>query len=626
LAEPVEELERRAQAQGLQTTEALGPTLLKFTGGAAPLLRGEPPDDPSNFSLKHDVLAVMLSRWHDEHGGALRAKREQAAKRRRIATVSLWTLLAILPFLVFAAMLYYRGEEALRTVTKAVDFTSGYAIRALDGNFRRSLLLLTANLGTIEQPGDVHEWITGGYKRLRVETVTELRKILSRTPWFAGRFAAIGLDPIKGRLALLQQDQTALLTLSIPSEDGERADPESKPFNLPDRAARQSMLRPAAGFVSGLGPVALVDGYAYFWNERGERQECDLEANLPQASGSWMRAEFIAGQLQLSTVERRARVSNLLILRLAASNLRSCSNPISAAEPLQVAERAPSQPVPVFAEAPDARYASGYLEETRERPPNELAANLPVDRAWGATGKLVELDAVLNAGDRQGPPVRIPVGQVAPERGVPERLHYSLAFAVNAQAIVFKFDGPDFYVYDLTDSRPGNRPDDVRSPRHVAVATDFADYEAWQLWPGRLPWLYPPLAAAKIAQHWRAAWLAKNGVWAIESSDRDPGTARPLLDAPLIGEPDGVKLQFTADGEFLLATGARGSIRVWNLRPSWRAWIEAPTTTEQELRRVACRIVRADGLGGAFEDSELELFQIDRAHREPCPEPKGVNG
>jgi hypothetical protein len=107
-------------------------------------------------------------------------------------------------------------------------------------------------------------------------------------------------------VALLQRDQAALLTLSIPSEHGERADPKLKPYDLSARAARQSMLRSAAGFVSGLDPAALVDGYAYFWNERGDRQECDLEASLPQsiASGSWIRAEFIGGRLQLSTAER----------------------------------------------------------------------------------------------------------------------------------------------------------------------------------------------------------------------------------------------------------------------------------------------------------------------------------
>ena len=629
LTEPLEELTRRAQNLGI--VGDIEAALVKLTSGPAPLLRGEPADGPRFLSLKHDVLAVVLSRWFHEHSARLKAKKEEALKRRLMFSIGVPVILAIVLGAAFFG--YDRGQEALKEKIRAVQITNRHAIRAPTGDFRSSLLLTLANLDATAQPSGTYEWITGGNDSVGAEALTALREVLPRTPWFAGRFGAAGLDPVKDGVALLQRDQRALLTLSFPSDDGERADPNLKRYDLPTRAARQSMLRPAAGFVNGLGPVALVDGYAYFWSNGGDPQECDLEASLPQsiASGSWIRAEFIAGKLQLSTVERHGRMSNLLILRLVASDLRTCSNPIAAAQLLRVPERTSSQPIPVFADAPDAPHLFEYLEETGERPPNELAANLPSDPSPGQTGKLAELDAVVSSADHQSVPMRIAVGQVAPERGVPERLHYTLAFAVNAQATVFKFDGPDFYVYDLANSRPGNRPNHVVvPPQHVGVATDLPDNNTWRLRPGRLPWLYPPLAAARVAQHWRVAWLAESGVWAVESSDLDPGTARPILDAPLIGEPDGMKLQFTPDGEFLVLTATQGprapiSLRIWDLRPSWRTWIKAPTTTEQELRRVACRIVRADGLGGAIDDTELDLFQIDRKYREPCPETKGAN-
>jgi hypothetical protein len=239
----------------------------------------------------------------------------------------------------------------------------------------------------------------------------------------------------------------------------------------------------------------------------------------------------------------------------------------------------------------------------------------------------VELDWVIAAADRSSAPIRVAVGQVGAARGIPERLHYTIAFAADARSTIVKFDGPDFYVYELANKRPGIRPDHFTvPPRHVAVATDLPA-AAWRLQTGRLPWLYPPLAAAKLGQHWRVAWLAPGGVRAVESSDRDPGTARPIFDAPLIGEPDAVKLQFTADGEFLVLTASQGfrspaMVRIWNLRPSWREWIGDPKTTEAELRRAACRIVRADGLGGTIDDTDLDLFQIDRAYQEPCPKPR----
>jgi hypothetical protein len=114
----------------------------------------------------------------------------------------------------------------------------------------------------------------------------------------------------------------------------------------------------------------------------------------------------------------------------------------------------------------------------------------------------------------------------------------------------------------------------------------------------------------------------------VESSDLDPGTARPILDAPLMGEPDGARLQFTSDGKFLVLQRVQlqspVAVRIWDLRPSWRGWIENPKIAEQELSKVACRIVRMDGTGGAFDEAEMELFQIDAAHREPCPEPNGA--
>jgi hypothetical protein len=188
---------------------------------------------------------------------------------------------------------------------------------------------------------------------------------------------------------------------------------------------------------------------------------------------------------------------------------------------------------------------------------------------------------------------------------------------------VFKFDGPTFYVHHLTNSPNSSRPDDSAAvPGRVVVENAVRD-EDWRLQPARMPWVYPPLAAAKIGGHWRAAWFAPNGVWAVESSDDNPGVAQPVLQAPLIGEPDGAKLQFTRDGQFLVAQRVQFPsqvfIRIWDLQPSWLAWTEDPNTTEKELRAAACRIVRMEAGDGAFDETASKLFQIDAARREPCP-------
>jgi hypothetical protein len=199
LIEPADEIVREARELGLQS--AVEPALVRLTHGAAPLLRGEPPDELRNFSLKHDVLALVLARWYAEHEGALKAKREEAVKRHWMLAIGVGAFGMLCLF--FAFIVYDRGEAALTAKTKAVDLTNRYAIHAPEGSFRRSLLLRLANLDAAAQPSDFYERIMGGNERIRVRTLKTLRELLPRTPWFAGPYQAAGLDPAGGRMALL---------------------------------------------------------------------------------------------------------------------------------------------------------------------------------------------------------------------------------------------------------------------------------------------------------------------------------------------------------------------------------------------------------------------------------------
>ncbi len=623
LIQPLEELEKEARGLGIKGD--IGPSLIKLTQGGAPLLRGMPPEAPNNFSLKHDVLAVVLTRLHAAHEGAKKAKKE--AMRWVLAA----GLAALLITVFLGTMLWQRAEDAFQAKAKNIAVRNEHAINGFEGNFRRSLLLTLANLDATAAPDDLYEGWTGGVKQKHAASLDVLRKVLSRAPSFAGGYQAAGFDPTRGRVALLPRGKAKLQILNLRPEDDEQTEPDA--YDLPAPAMQSSLVRPAVGFVTGLGPVALVNDHVYFWNELGARQECNILPALPASftSGAWIRTEFIAGRLQLSVTERQVPLTerhgltaSLRVLRLDAADLRDYQLGIAAKDPLRVPGRPGTQPMPAFSDAEGLPKLYDYLEQTLEPAPNELAANLPTDPSRLELGKLVELDAVVGSADQQGSPTRIAVGQVAPERGIPERAHYTLAFAANAQATVFKFDGPDFYVYDLAKRPSSNRLGYTAiSAQHVVVASDLPN-EVWRLQPARIFWVYPPLAAAKIGRHWRAAWLAANGVWVVESSDRDPGTAELLLRAPLIGEPDGTKLQFTQDGQFLVEQRIQFAshvfIRIWDLRPSRLAWIEDPSTTEQELRAAACRIVRMEG-DGAFDEMALKLFQIDTAHREPCSDP-----
>jgi hypothetical protein len=576
-------------------------------------------------------IETSIARRETERQKAEKIRQAEIRRRRWVVAAG---LAALLIGMFLSSIFLQRAEYTSQAKSKIIGVRNEWAINAFEGNFRRSLLLTLANLDATSAPEDLYEQFTSGIGQTHRETLGELRKILSRAPSFAGHYQAAGFDPSAGRLALLPHGEAQLRILKLRFGDGEQAEPDA--YDLPAPALQNSMLRPVVGFVRGLGPVVLVNDHVYFWDDRRERHECDILPILPPnfRSGTWIRPEFIAGRLQLSVTERQipstepqGRTSGLSVLRLDAADLRDCPSSIASRDPLRIPGRVGSQPVPAFSDAEGLPQRYGYLEETSGPAPNELAANLPPDPSRILPGKLVELDAVIGSTDQQEPPIRIAVGQVTPERGIPERAHYTLAFAANAQATVFKFDGPDFYAYDLTNLRNSNRLGylDI-PPQHIVVTSDLPN-EGWRLLPSRIPSVYPPFAAAKVGQHWRAAWLAPNGIWVVESSDSDPSTAGLIfgIDAPLIGEPDGAKLQFTRDGEFLMLQRVQFPsqifVRVWDLRPSWRAWIENPNRPEQELRAAACRVVRMEEGKGAFDEIALKLFQIDPAHQEPCPEP-----
>jgi hypothetical protein len=82
LAESAAELEERGAKRGI--AGPVKPRLLKLSTGRVPLLRAEPPDNPQVFSLKHDVLAIILQRWLDEHDAAIRGREEERAVNERL--------------------------------------------------------------------------------------------------------------------------------------------------------------------------------------------------------------------------------------------------------------------------------------------------------------------------------------------------------------------------------------------------------------------------------------------------------------------------------------------------------------------------------------------------------------
>jgi hypothetical protein len=605
LTETSEELARRAGELGIRGD--IRSALAKLASGPAPLLRGEPPDKPRAFGLKHDVLAVILSRWEAEYEGALEAKKENSAKLRKILGVICAAFIALASGSV--AFMYNRNQTLLEEKSKRIELTNSYAKRSPRADFRLSLLLTVANVSATERPNNWYEsiygWLTGGVIPGYDDSLSALRDVFHRSPRFVDGALAAGFDPDGRRLALLRNGLLEVWTLPSPDEAPELSWKRDV-YPLSTKVGEQDLkLAPAAGFVANLGPVAFINGRVYYWDRDRKQQDRPIWQTLVRKLGSkaWIRVDFISGDLQATANEIQAdRRVSIKVLRLNAvdiqANLTEDSSGGTATPPLISLDV--GRPAPIFSTWSGAPEFYGYLDE------------IPPGLQGASPSKLV-----FGRVDGQADQNRIRIE--ASEQSQPKGGRPTIAFVANRHAALSKHDDASFEVVDLTKVRQTNGDTDEVPKQRVAV---FPVRTEGRNAPQIAPWQYPPLAGVQISEHIRAAWLGTNGVRLVESSDNEPGRASPLMGGILLsGEPGGTQLQFTTNGQHLVLLQQwehRGpiSVRIWDLRPAWRDWIDQASA--KELGKIACRLVRADG-DGAFTEEQIEQFQIDRTHKEPCP-------
>ena len=173
------------------------------------------------------------------------------------------------------------------------------------------------------------------------ETASALRRFLPRAPWLSGEYAAVGLDPDGAALATLRN--TVLTVISLPKhgvvpEAASISYPLVPPPSAPDPAGRMQY---AAGFVTGLGPAAVVNDTVYFWSD-GKHAEV---RHLPVRRVEGMfppRIDFVGGRLQIMW---RNPSQPVRILRLDADALRQSDDDLAklvagaSAQPVQVKAR-----------------------------------------------------------------------------------------------------------------------------------------------------------------------------------------------------------------------------------------------------------------------------------------------
>jgi hypothetical protein len=612
------------QAKDLHIEGDVESALRKLAGGHTPLLRGEPPEDSREFSLKHDVLAVMLSQWHEQYEGARIAreearkakeearkiKEEEVLKRKKLN----WTIVA--GFFVFVAMasavVVSRDQTLFEEKCKRIELTNQFAQRSRTGDFRQSLLLLAATFDATARP-NMYERLSRALKPIHNDSVKALRSVFARAPRFLfEEVQATGLNPDGRHLAVLRNDSLEVLTL--PSGDDVQEIPEIKKYPLAVKSGVPNLkLGPAVGFVDGLGPAAFVNGYVYFWDEQGEQLDRNIWDGVlaSNKSANWFRVEFISGALQVTSVENRQkdRVTVIKALRLDEAKLKA--NPQEFPLASEVASLEIRMPGPVFSNNPRIPELYAYLDETSQ--------SKTLEPQWD-----LQFGTVDRGGDG---PYHDPVPARAP--GAPAR-RPTLTFLANIDAVLVKEDDWELEIYyDLTSVRSEKPDGEVDLPRkHIAVEPRLQTETV----PTTIgSWLYPPLAATQVSKHIRAAWLDADGVLVVESKDEDPGRATQFTDGNLLsGDPGGTKLQFTPNGDFLILLQQRlptptnpVSIRIWDLRQAWQNWIH--NADDEALLEAACHLVRPEGKENDLSQHQMELldqFQFDKANRGFCMERK----
>ncbi|MBB3564332.1 hypothetical protein FHX06_005696 [Rhizobium sp. BK512] len=627
LNETLEDLVLKAKVNGI--TGDIPRILRKLTQDPAPLLRGEPPDRPRTFSLKHDMLAVALSRWHDERQGALKVQTEEAGKRKLIIyaaafMVALLTAIAA----VVAYVAYDRAVASLKSKNKATNLTNAFAARSPAGDFRLSLLLLISNLDATTKPPLLVERLAGGNGDIERSTIEQLRQVMLRVPWFSGSYRAVGLDPGANRVALLGDRK--LQVLHFPNGPEIQSNPNfgDEGFNFVKPQAT-GFISSSTGFVSALGPVAVHRGVLFFKNAAGAVVERDLSGSLPERLkvGFPPRFDIVSGQLQGTRLAFENQKTSMRIIRLDAADIAKNTIAIPDEDPPLLTERPVTGFPPVLSDIPKTDQMYGFLGESKIA---SFTAGLPIEpdavlsfagrgRAQRDEGGLSQLDLVIGdvaskLGRNEVRERRIPVAIVHSEPGLPDRRRSTFAFAANQGAGIFKFDGPSFYIFDL--AKIWSNPNDLRVQRYNVRQVD----SNLQVLPASLGMLPPLLAAAETKSAWRAAWLASNGVWVVETRD-GTNDAYPIVGGPLLSGGGGTKLQFTSDGEFLILQQQRQftgpvQVRIWDLRQSWRDWIL--NSDVETLRAEACRVVKSDESGGKFTEAEAQLFEIADDRRQPC--------
>ncbi|MBB5502187.1 hypothetical protein [Paraburkholderia sp. MM5384-R2] len=626
LTESVEELEKRARDEKIEGD--VRSAFFELSHGRRPLLRGEPSERPRYFSLQHDVLATALVRWKLTHTERLeRQKAERKSKRKVLGVIAFVVAIAAMAIMQIG----WRSNDLLRVKETLVTGRNSLASFAPRGNFRQSLALLLANLDATDHADTIYEWLVRGNEPLHDASVTVLRQTLGRMPSLTGQYLAAGLDAAGGQVALLEQGGRSIAIVALPSGYDYAQVPVVKRLALPASPANNpnGNFSPSVGFVDQLGPVALVAGYAYFWDEQGKPVTRNLRNMLPEVvrGAVFPRYDFVGGKLLITAgTFSSSDTYDLSLVYVDADALRS-ETALPTKRVIQSLTRLSFGPV--FSPSIELPATFAYLYEGGERAAADYSDLISrhYQRLVSNSGPspAAGLDLYVGRVDGIDAPNHISVAALSATSGPGRRQTVGASFVLGKDAILFKSVEPSLYLFDvpamLSSASDNVAPLQIKFvPPQDPLQTKQSGPEDLRLVSGLTPWTAPPLTGVSIDGRLRAAWAAPRGLWVVENSHVHPDVALalPRLSGPLMsGDTGGTKLQFTRDGNLLLLLQQRDfrnplSVRIWDLRQGRTDWLRQASLSR--LKDTACELIKRSTADTAFfSEPEAVIYQLRAA-------------
>ncbi|MCC8402409.1 hypothetical protein LJ655_10975 [Paraburkholderia sp. MMS20-SJTN17] len=630
LTESVEELEKRARDEKIEGD--VRAVFFELSHGRRPLLRGEPPERPRYFSLQHDVLATALVRWKMSYT----ERRERQKAERRSRQKLLWSMGGAIALLAMAVVVTVavgtsRSHDLLQEKGTLVAARNSLASFAPRGNFRQSLALLLANLDATDRVDTFYERLRRGNLPLHEATIRALRLTLVRMPALTGQYLAAGLDAARGQVALLERDGRSLAIVALPSGYDYAQLPLVKHLELPAPPANNpnGNFPPSVGFIDQIGPVALVAGYAYYWDEQGKPVMRNLRNMLPEVirGAVFPRYDFIGGKLLITASSFSSGATyDLSIVYVDAAALRA-ETALPTRRVIQSLTRLSFGPV--FSPSVRLPDTFAYLYEGGERASADFSdlVSRRYQRLVSGAGPSPSagLDLYLGRVDGFQPPKYIGVARLTASSATGPHQTVGTSFVLGRDAVLFKSVEPRLYLFDVpailesTSGKVAPLQIGFVAPRDPLQTTQPGP-EDLRLVTGPTPWAAPPLAGVWLDDRLRAAWSAPRGLWVVENSRARPDLANalPSMTGPLMtGDAGGTKLQFTRDGNLLLLLQQRDfrnpiSVRIWDLRAGRAEWLQqAPPPW---LIHTACELMKRSSADTPFfSEPEAAIYQIRTA-------------